>query len=80
VGTLRSINVQAATFEQIPEVQAAIADLLRQRHRIQAGHDDDSSCATSKRSRKPMNAITNVLTALLASIASVSLLVAALAS
>ena len=75
VGTLRSINVQAATPEQIIEVQTAIGDLLRQRHRIQPGHDDDFILRNQQEIAETMNAITNVLTALLASIASVSLLV-----
>jgi putative ABC transport system permease protein len=75
VGTLRSINVQAATPEQIIEVQAAIGELLRERHRIQPGHDDDFILRNQQEIGETMNTITNVLTALLASIASVSLLV-----
>jgi putative ABC transport system permease protein len=75
VSTLRCINVQAATFEQILEVQAAIGELLRQRHRIPAGRDDDFILRNQQEISETMNAITNVLTALLASIASVSLLV-----
>ena len=75
VGTLRSINVQAATSEQILEVQTAIGDLLRERHRIPPGHDDDFILRNQQEIAETMNAITNVLTALLASIASVSLLV-----
>src|SRR5438874_5794750 len=41
VTTLRSILVQAEKAEQINDVQNGIAELLRQRHRIQSGHDDD---------------------------------------
>src|SRR5262245_2101543 len=41
VTTLRSINVQAASAEQLTEVQNGITELLRQRHRIQPGRDDD---------------------------------------
>jgi len=48
VTTLRSINVQAQTAEQINDVQNGIAELLRQRHRIQPGRDDDLSCATQQ--------------------------------
>jgi putative ABC transport system permease protein len=59
VSTLRCINVQAATFEQILEV----------------GRDDDFILRNQQEISETMNAITNVLTALLASIASVSLLV-----
>ena len=75
VGTLRSINVQAATPEQILSVQAGIGELLRQRHRIQPGRDDDFILRNQQEIGETMNTITNVLTALLASIASVSLLV-----
>jgi putative ABC transport system permease protein len=75
VGTLRAINVQAATPEQILPVQAAIGELLRQRHRIQPGRDDDFILRNQQEIGETMNTITNVLTALLASIASVSLLV-----
>jgi len=75
VGTLRAINVQAATPEQILQVQAAIGELLRQRHRIQPGRDDDFILRNQQEIGETMNTITNVLTALLASIASVSLLV-----
>jgi len=75
VGTLRSINVQAATPEQILEVQTGIGELLRQRHRIQPGRDDDFILRNQQEIGETMNTITNVLTALLASIASVSLLV-----
>jgi putative ABC transport system permease protein len=75
VGTLRSINVQAATAEQILAVQAGIGELLRQRHRILPGRDDDFILRNQQEIGETMNTITNVLTALLASIASVSLLV-----
>jgi putative ABC transport system permease protein len=75
VGTLRAINVQAATAEQMLEVQTAIGELLRQRHRILPGRDDDFILRNQQEIGETMNAITNVLTALLASIASVSLLV-----
>jgi putative ABC transport system permease protein len=75
VGTLRSINVQAATPEQILPVQVGIGELLRQRHRILPGRDDDFILRNQQEIGETMNTITNVLTALLASIASVSLLV-----
>ena len=73
--TLRTINVQAASFEELDAVQTAITDLLRQRHRIQAGRDDDFSIRNQKEISDTANATTAVLTGLLAGIASVSLLV-----
>ena len=75
VTMLRSINVQAATAEQMAEVQNGIADLLRQRHRIQPGRDDDFILRNQQEIAETMNATTDVMTALLAAIASVSLLV-----
>src|SRR5437867_9472083 len=38
---LRRINVQAANAEAMPEVQGQIIELLRQRHRVGSGEDDD---------------------------------------
>jgi putative ABC transport system permease protein len=75
VTTLRSINVQAATAGQMAEVQSAITDLLRQRHRIQPGADDDFMLRNQQELSEAMTATTEVMTALLAAIASVSLLV-----
>jgi putative ABC transport system permease protein len=75
VTTLRMINVQAATAEQMTEVQNGIAELLRQRHRIQAGRDDDFMMRNQQEIAEAMSATTDVMTALLAAIASVSLLV-----
>ena len=75
VTTLRSINVQAATAGQMAEVQSGITDLLRQRHRTQPGADDDFMLRNQQELSEAMTATTDVMTALLAAIASVSLLV-----
>jgi len=75
VTTLRSINVQSATADQMAEVQSGITDLLRQRHRIQPGADDDFMLRNQQELSEAMSATTEVMTALLAAIASVSLLV-----
>ena len=75
VPTLRSIIVQAADANQIAEVQNAITALLRQRHRIQPGADDDFMLRSQQEIADTMTATTDVMTALLAAIASVSLLV-----
>jgi putative ABC transport system permease protein len=75
VTTLRSILVQSATAEQITQVQNAIGELLRQRHRIQSGADDDFILRNQQEIAETMSATTEVMTALLAAIASVSLLV-----
>ncbi|MCX6894133.1 MAG: ABC transporter permease [Verrucomicrobia bacterium] len=73
--TLRTINVQAASFEELDAVQTAVTELLRQRHRIQPGRDDDFMIRNQKEISDTANATTAVLTGLLAGIASVSLLV-----
>ena len=75
VTMLRSINVQAASAEQLTEVQNGITELLRQRHRIQPGRDDDFLMRNQQEIAEAMSATTEVMTALLAAIASVSLLV-----
>ncbi len=75
VTTLRSINIQAQNASQIPEVQNAIAELLRQRHRIQPGRDDDFMMRNQQEIVETQTAAMEVMTALLAAIASVSLVV-----
>jgi putative ABC transport system permease protein len=75
VTTLRAINVQSETAERINEVQNGIADLLRQRHRIQPGRDDDFIMRNQQELAETQNAAAETMTALLAGIAGVSLLV-----
>ena len=75
VTSLRSIIVQATDADQIAEAQNGIAALLRQRHRIQPGADDDFILRNQQEIAETMSATTEVMTALLAAIASVSLLV-----
>jgi putative ABC transport system permease protein len=75
VTMLRAINVQAVSADQIGAVQTAISELLRQRHRIQAGRDDDFIIRNQQEISETATATTEVMTALLAAIASVSLLV-----
>jgi putative ABC transport system permease protein len=75
VTTLRSIHIQAASAEQLTEVQNAITELLRQRHRIQPGRDDDFMIRNSQEFLEAQNATAETMTALLAGIAGVSLLV-----
>ncbi len=72
---LRSINVQAQSPEVIAKVQEGITSLLRQRHRIQQGREDDFTVRNQQEISETANATTEVMTALLAAIASVSLLV-----
>jgi putative ABC transport system permease protein len=73
--TLRLINVSAAS----PGVSAAVARqitaLLRQRHRIQPGADDDFMIRTQEEINAFATSTTRIMTALLGAIAGVSLLV-----
>ena len=73
--TLRGMNVQAANPEAIALVQNQINELLRQRHRIQPGRDDDFMVRTQQEIAERANETSKVMTGLLAAIASISLLV-----
>jgi putative ABC transport system permease protein len=75
VTVLRSILVQAATADQINEAQEAITDLLRQRHRIQPGHDDDFFMRNQQEIAETQTAAMDTMTALLAGVAIISLIV-----
>ena len=75
VTTLRTINVQAASADQILDVQSGIAALLRERHRIQPGRDDDFMMRNQQEIAEAQSAAAATMTALLAGIAGVSLLV-----
>jgi len=77
IGTtmLRSINVQTSTPELLDPVQKQIIDLLRQRHRIQPGRDDDFTVRNQQEIADAANASTKTMTWLLAGVACVSLLV-----
>jgi putative ABC transport system permease protein len=73
--TLRMMQVSAASAKQMAGVQNGIADLLRQRHRIQAGRDDDFILRNQQEITEAQTATTDVMTALLAGVATISLLV-----
>ena len=73
--TLRSINVQAASALALTQTQAQITELLRQRHRIQPGRDDDFTVRNQQEIAEAATATNKIMTLLLAVIASVSLLV-----
>jgi putative ABC transport system permease protein len=75
VTTLRAINVQAETADEIADVQNGMTELLRERHRIQPGHDDDFIMRNQQELAETQSAAAETMTALLAGIAGVSLLV-----
>jgi putative ABC transport system permease protein len=72
---LRGITVQAARADILSQVQQEITNILQQRHRIQAGREDDFTVRTQQEIAEAATATSKVMTLLLAAIASVSLLV-----
>jgi len=72
---LRGINVQAANDDVMTRVQDQIASLLRQRHNIRAGHDDDFTVRGQQDIAEMATAQSKTMTILLGAIASVSLIV-----
>lgn len=72
---VRSVNVQVSSQDKMDEVQANIEKLLRQRHRIRAGTDDDFNVRNLTSLMETMNETTTMITLLLGSIAGISLLV-----
>ena len=75
VTTVRSINVQASNPRLLPVVQQQLAELLRQRHRIQPGRDDDFTVRGQQDIADMATAQSKTMTFLLASVALVSLIV-----
>jgi putative ABC transport system permease protein len=73
--TLRNINVQVASEDQIESVQQQIVSLLRQRHNIRSGRDDDFTVRNQQEVADTANATADVMTGLLFAVACVSLVV-----
>jgi len=73
--TLRNINVQVGDANQMDSAQKQIIDLLRQRHNIRPGRDDDFTVRSQQEIADAATATTNVMTGLLGAIAGVSLVV-----
>jgi len=72
---LNSIDVSAATAALTANAQKEIEDLLRVRHRIMPGSDDDFNVRNMSEIAESAADATNILTLLLGSIAAISLLV-----
>ncbi len=73
--TLRSINIQAASASLLASMPQQITELLRQRHRIGPGRDDDFTVRTQQDIAEAATETSRVMTTLLGAIASVSLIV-----
>lgn len=72
---LRSINVQIGDSERMDVAQQQLTSLLRQRHRLGEGHDDDFNIFNQKEIADTVNSISVVITLLLGSVAGISLVV-----
>ena len=72
---LQGINVSAASQGQVTQAQDQITQLLRQRHKIREGDNDDFFIFTQLDIASTAESTSKVMTTLLASIAAVSLLV-----
>jgi putative ABC transport system permease protein len=75
VTTLRSILVQAASAEQAHDVGNSITGLLRERHRIQPGREDDFMVRSQQELAETQSATADSMTFLLAGVAIISLIV-----
>jgi len=73
--TLRNINVQVGSAADLVPAQQQITSLLRQRHNIRAGRDDDFTVRNQQEIAEAATATADVMTGLLGAIAGVSLVV-----
>jgi len=73
--TLRGMNVQIGDATEMSAAQQQIIALLRQRHNIRPGRDDDFTVRTQQEIAETATAASKVMTLLLGAIAGVSLVV-----
>src|SRR5258707_15417267 len=73
--TLRNINMQVGDARQVDAAQQQIIALLRQRHNIRPGRDDDFTVRNQQEIAEAATATSRVMTLLLGAIAGVSLVV-----
>ncbi len=73
--TLRGINVQVASPADLAPAQDQVTELLRQRHNIRTGRDDDFTVRNQQEIAETATATSRIMTLLLGAIASVSLVV-----
>jgi putative ABC transport system permease protein len=73
--SVRKIEIKIRPDEDLTDAEAQIRTLLRQRHRLQPGHDDDFKLGNLTDVLEAKEQAAQVMTYLLAAIASVSLLV-----
>lgn len=73
--SVQNIFIKAASEETIPDVQEAVTNLLRERHKIQPGQDDDFQIQNMSSILEARTATTKTFTILLSAVAGVSLVV-----
>jgi putative ABC transport system permease protein len=73
--TFRSFSIQAATPDLMPSVQSEVIEILRQKHRIGPGREDDFIVRTQREISETATETSRTMTMLLGCIAGVSLLV-----
>jgi len=72
---IQSVDVRAVAADQMPQAQAQIQELLRVRHRIAPGAEDDFTVRNMSEIAETAAEATQMMTVLLGSIAGISLLV-----
>jgi putative ABC transport system permease protein len=74
-GMVRMITIKAISFEDLPNAESQITELLRQRHRIGINKDDDFTVRNLTQFMQTAEEQTRIMTIFLGAIASISLLV-----
>ncbi|MDR3555995.1 MAG: ABC transporter permease [Syntrophobacteraceae bacterium] len=72
---LRSINVAISRSDRMESAQNQIASLLRQRHRLSEGQENDFNIFNQKEIADTVKSVTRIITLLLGAVAGISLLV-----
>ena len=72
---LANILVAAKPDVSMPELSAAVSDVLRQRHQIRPGAEDDFSVRSPEEMARVLSSTTDTMSYLLASVAAISLIV-----
>jgi len=72
---IRSINLQIGDADRMTIAQQQITGLLRQRHRLAAGQNDDFNIFNQKEIADTVSSVSKIITLLLGAVAAISLLV-----
>ncbi|MGO8764066.1 MAG: ABC transporter permease [Limisphaerales bacterium] len=72
---LKSVNLQVSSADRMDTAEQQISNLLRQRHNLSIGKDNDFSILNQKDIADTVGSISTIITLLLGSIAGISLLV-----